>query len=81
MEQFQRASLRAAADGAFDGVVCGHIHKADLVERDGLVYCNDGDRVESCTALVEDLHGELRLSSWRPSVAITAVAAPLRDAA
>ena len=51
----------------FDGVVCGHIHKADLVERDGLVYCNDGDWVESCTALVEDVHGELRLlSAWRP---------------
>ena len=69
VEQFQRASLRAAADGGFDGVVCGHIHKADLVERDGLVYCNDGDWVESCTALVEDLQGELRLLSWRPAAA------------
>jgi len=81
IEQFQRASLRAAADGGFDGVVCGHIHNADLVERDGLVYCNDGDWVESCTALVEDLHGELRLLSWRPAAAVDAVAVPLRDAA
>jgi UDP-2,3-diacylglucosamine pyrophosphatase LpxH len=81
VEQFRRASLRAAADGGFDGVVCGHIHEADLVERDGLVYCNDGDWVESCTALVEDLHGELSLLSWRPTVAVDAVAAPLRDAA
>jgi UDP-2,3-diacylglucosamine pyrophosphatase LpxH len=81
VERFQRASLRAAADGDFDGVVCGHIHKADLVERDGLVYCNDGDWVESCTALVEDLQGKLRLLSGRPAVAVDAVSEPLRDAA
>jgi UDP-2,3-diacylglucosamine pyrophosphatase LpxH len=48
---------------------------------DGLLYCNDGDWVESCTAIVEDLQGELRLLSWRPAVAIDAVAVPLRDAA
>jgi UDP-2,3-diacylglucosamine pyrophosphatase LpxH len=82
VEKFQRASLRAAADGGFDGVVCGHIHQADLVERDGLVYCNDGDWVESCTAIVVDLHGELRLVHWRPAaVALDAIAVPLRDAA
>jgi UDP-2,3-diacylglucosamine pyrophosphatase LpxH len=81
VEKFQRASLRAAAEGGFDGVVCGHIHKADLVERDGLVYCNDGDWVESCTALVEDLHGALRLISWRPKTALQPVPVPLRDAA
>ena len=81
VEEFQRASLRAAADGGFDGVVCGHIHKADLIERDGLVYCNDGDWVESCTALVEDLHGELSLVRWRPAVASDTASVPLRDAA
>ena len=43
-----------------DGIVCGHIHKADLVERNGLTYCNDGDWVESCTALVEHAGGESR---------------------
>ena len=54
-------------------VVCGHIHRADLAERDGLLYCNDGDWVESCTALVEDQAGELSLLTWRP--AVTALAA------
>lgn len=52
-----------------DGVVCGHIHHA-LVERiDGVTYYNDGDWVESCTALVEDQHGKmeiLRWTGWRP---------------
>jgi UDP-2,3-diacylglucosamine pyrophosphatase LpxH len=81
VEKFQRVSLRAAAEGGFDGVVCGHIHQANLIERGSLVYCNDGDWVESCTAIVEDLQGELRLLSWRPAVAIDAVAVPLRDAA
>jgi UDP-2,3-diacylglucosamine pyrophosphatase LpxH len=81
VEKFQRASLHAAAEGGFDGVVCGHIHKADLVERDGLVYCNDGDWVESCTAAVEDLHGELRLISWRPTAVVESLGLPARDAA
>jgi len=81
VDKFQRASLRAAAEGGFDGVVCGHIHKADVVERDGLLYCNDGDWVESCTAVVEDLQGELRLIAWRPAAALEPLELPLRDAA
>ena len=32
-----------------------------MIEKDGLVYCNDGDWVENCTALLEDASGELRL--------------------
>lgn len=64
VEEFQRACLRAAAEARVDGVVCGHIHRAALFERDGLLYCNDGDWVESCTALVEDERGELELLEW-----------------
>jgi UDP-2,3-diacylglucosamine pyrophosphatase LpxH len=81
VEKFRRASLRAAAEGGFDGVVCGHIHKAEIVEQDGLVYCNDGDWVESCTAVVEDLSGELALVAWRPARAVAPASAALRDAA
>src|SRR5262249_22871111 len=81
IEKFQRVSLRAASDGGFDGVVCGHIHQANIVERDGLVYCNDGDWVESCTALVEDLNCDLRRLSWPPAVAVVAVALHLPFAA
>ena len=69
IETFQRASLQAAAAAGVDGIVCGHIHKADLVERNGLTYCNDGDWVESCTALVERASGELELIAWRPNAA------------
>jgi UDP-2,3-diacylglucosamine pyrophosphatase LpxH len=48
----------------FDGVVCGHIHHAEISERDGILYCNDGDWVESCTALVEHFDGRLEIIDW-----------------
>ena len=78
---FRQASLQAAAAAGVDGIVCGHIHKAELVERDGLVYSNDGDWVESCTAMIERLDGTLELLTWRSQAALAAVGQPLRDAA
>ena len=45
-------------------MVCGHIHKAEVRTIDGLLYCNDGDWVESLTALVETLDGELKIVTW-----------------
>lgn len=47
-----------------DGVVCGHIHHAEIREIDGITYCNDGDWVESCTALVEHIDGRLEIMNW-----------------
>jgi len=47
-----------------DGVVCGHIHHAEMRDFDGVLYCNDGDWVESCTALVEHRNGELEIVNW-----------------
>jgi UDP-2,3-diacylglucosamine pyrophosphatase LpxH len=47
-----------------DGVVCGHIHHAEIREMNGVLYCNDGDWVESCTALVEHFDGRLELIYW-----------------
>ncbi len=64
-----------------DGVVCGHIHKAEIRTIDGILYCNDGDWVESLTALVEDHAGQLRLVEWKqirpqaPAIAAPAAAA------
>jgi UDP-2,3-diacylglucosamine pyrophosphatase LpxH len=45
-------------------VVCGHIHKAEIREIDGTLYCNDGDWVESLSALVETYDGELKIVFW-----------------
>jgi UDP-2,3-diacylglucosamine pyrophosphatase LpxH len=75
IERYQRATLEAARAAGVDGVVCGHIHDPDLREIDGLIYCNDGDWVESCTALVEDHAGNLSLVEWRPSAAAIASSA------
>jgi len=65
IERFMHATLVAAREAKVDGVVCGHIHKADCREVDGLLYCNDGDWVESCSALAETYSGELTLLRWR----------------
>ena len=45
-------------------MVCGHIHHAEMREIDGVLYLNDGDWVESCTALVEHHDGRLELIDW-----------------
>jgi UDP-2,3-diacylglucosamine pyrophosphatase LpxH len=47
-----------------DGVVCGHIHQAEIRDIGGVLYCNDGDWVESCTALVEHHDGRLEIIEW-----------------
>ena len=47
-----------------DGVICGHIHCAEIRSIDGILYCNDGDWVESCTALVEHLDGTMEIVRW-----------------
>jgi len=46
------------------GVVCGHIHRAEMRDIGGTLYCNDGDWVESRTALVEHHDGRLELIHW-----------------
>ena len=47
-----------------DGVICGHIHTAEMRNMEGILYCNDGDWVESCTALVEHETGKLEIIHW-----------------
>jgi UDP-2,3-diacylglucosamine pyrophosphatase LpxH len=61
---FADAVCDEARRRGFDGVVCGHIHHAEISERGGMLYCNDGDWVESCTALVEHFDGRLEIIDW-----------------
>ena len=58
---FERSVAAEARRRGLDGVVCGHIHHAELREIDGIVYANDGDWVESLTALVEHADGRLEI--------------------
>ncbi len=57
------ASAHAAALG-LDGHICGHIHFGGIRTVNGVLYCNDGDWVEHCTALTEDADGRLELLHW-----------------
>jgi len=72
--RFEEQLATQAKKRGFDGVVCGHIHHAEIRDIDGVLYCNDGDWVESCTALVEHFDGRLEILDW-PTIAGARVAA------
>ena len=62
---FETAMLTETRRRRCDGVVCGHIHKPEMREVNGLLYLNDGDWVESLSALVEHHDGRLELLDWQ----------------
>jgi UDP-2,3-diacylglucosamine pyrophosphatase LpxH len=64
ISRFEHAVARAAEARGVDGVVCGHIHHAEIRQIGKVLYLNDGDWVESCTALVEDARGNLEILRW-----------------
>ncbi len=61
---FETAVAREARRRGVHGVVCGHIHHAEMRDIDGVLYANDGDWVESLTALVEHADGRLEIIDW-----------------
>ncbi|MEM8484735.1 MAG: UDP-2,3-diacylglucosamine diphosphatase [Bacteroidota bacterium] len=61
---FEEAVATEALKYEVEGVVCGHIHHAEIRNIDGVLYCNAGDWVESCTALVEHVDGKLEIINW-----------------
>ncbi|MEX2454241.1 MAG: UDP-2,3-diacylglucosamine diphosphatase [Rhodospirillaceae bacterium] len=61
VSRYETAVATEARKRNVDGVVCGHIHHAEMRDIDGILYCNDGDWVESCTALVEHSDGRLEI--------------------
>jgi UDP-2,3-diacylglucosamine pyrophosphatase LpxH len=64
VSDFEVAVAREARERGLHGVVCGHIHHAEIRSIDGTLYCNDGDWVESLTALVEHADGRLEILDW-----------------
>ena len=68
ISQFEEAVAREAQARDFDGVICGHIHSAEIRQIGDIVYYNDGDWVESCTALTEDFDGTLSILDWTEHV-------------
>lgn len=80
ISSFEHAVANAARKRGVDGVVCGHIHRPEISDIDGVQYCNDGDWVESCSALVEDMNGRLAIWSW-PEVREQILREPLVEVA
>ena len=64
IETFELTAIAEAKKRSLDGIICGHIHQPEMREIEGVLYCNDGDWVESCTALVETESHRLELLHW-----------------
>ena len=64
IENYETALSDEARRRGVDGVICGHIHKAEIRTMGDILYLNDGDWVESCTALVEHFDGTMELIDW-----------------
>ena len=64
ISSFEEAVAHECHRRGLDGVVCGHIHHAEMRRLHGVTYHNCGDWVESCTALIEDANGKIRVLRW-----------------
>jgi UDP-2,3-diacylglucosamine pyrophosphatase LpxH len=77
IQRFETVASTQAREQGYDGVICGHIHRANLCRIEGTFYANTGDWVESCTALVETRSGEMQLLRWPNAAAPRAAVRPL----
>ncbi len=68
ISKFEEVVAHEAAMRGIDGVVAGHIHKAEMREIGGVTYYNDGDWVEGCTALVEHYDGAMEVLHWADEI-------------
>lgn len=78
---FEEAVAREAHERGFDGIVCGHIHCAEIRQIGDITYYNDGDWVESCTALVEDRSGAMQILDWAAECAAETTTTPALETA
>ena len=79
IDKFEGAMAEEARRRGVHGVICGHIHHAEMRDIGGVMYLNDGDWVESCTAIVEDFDGTFRIVNWLEArKALIAQPIPLR---
>jgi UDP-2,3-diacylglucosamine pyrophosphatase LpxH len=79
--RFEEIVAHEAGARGVDGVVCGHIHNAELRDIQGIEYYNDGDWVEGCTALVEHFDGRMEVLHWADEIAKREALKELRIAA
>lgn len=69
VSEFERLIAQEAQKANVEGVICGHIHHAEMKKYGDVIYMNDGDWVESCTALVENFDGSWEIIYWADIVA------------
>jgi UDP-2,3-diacylglucosamine pyrophosphatase LpxH len=81
ISHFEEVVAEQAGKRGVDGVVCGHIHTAEIREIEGIDYYNDGDWVEGCTALVEHFDGRMEILHWADEMAMRDAVAEERAAA
>ncbi|OEJ69203.1 UDP-2,3-diacylglucosamine diphosphatase [Magnetovibrio blakemorei] len=62
--EYETAVAAVVERRGLDGIVCGHIHHPETRQIGNVLYCNDGDWVESCSALVEHADGQLEILRW-----------------
>ena len=67
ISDYEDSIVSTLRNEGLDGVICGHIHHAEIKQIQGFWYINTGDFVESCTAIVEHFDGRLELLRWLPS--------------
>ncbi|MEQ1530046.1 MAG: UDP-2,3-diacylglucosamine diphosphatase [Methylococcales bacterium] len=68
ISEYEESIVRTLQNEDLDGVICGHIHHAEIKNIEGFLYVNTGDFVESCTAIVEHHDGSLELIRWQKQV-------------
>ena len=64
ISRYRDIGCRTASEMGLDGIVCGHIHHPEISQQQDLTYCNTGDWIENCSALTEDMQGNLELVLW-----------------
>jgi len=64
-QYYEESIVATLEDEGLDGVICGHIHHAEIKDMDGFLYLNTGDFVETCSAIVEHQDGRLELIRWQ----------------
>jgi UDP-2,3-diacylglucosamine pyrophosphatase LpxH len=79
ISRYEEVVAHAAAERGVDGVVCGHIHSAEIRQFGDVTYYNDGDWVESCTALVEHADGRMEIIDWAERLRTQAAGALARQ--
>lgn len=62
--EYEKSIVKYCKKKGYDGIISGHIHTPQIKTIDGIIYMNDGDFVENCSALVETMEGEFKIIYW-----------------